>query len=352
MGDFFDKTFYGNTVLEWAIALLIILGGAIVAKIFYFILKNVVGALTKKTKTRLDDIILDMVEEPVVLAIILGGVWYALKRLEFPEEADVWIGHAFQFVVTLNIAWMITRLFDALFKEYLVPLAEKSDTDLDDQLLPIVRKGTKLVVWSLAVIVALDNAGYNVGAALAGLGIGGIALAMASKDTVANMFGGLTVLTDGPFKLNDRVRIAGFDGTIKEIGLRSTRLVTLEGRVVTIPNAKFADSAVENVTMEPGRKVVSTIGLTYDMKPEQMRKAMEILKEIAGANEGLDQEKTLVAFSGFGDFSMNLLFIYWIEKDADILDTQTAINLTILDRFVENGLDMAFPTQTVYTKAA
>jgi MscS family membrane protein len=302
MGEFFEKTFYGNTVQEWAIALLIIVGGVIVAKVFYWILKNFVGALTKKTKTRLDDIITDMVEEPVVLAIVLGGIWYAFSRLEFSDLVREWIGHAFQFVVTLNIAWMITRLFDALYKEYLVPLAEKSETDLDDQLLPIVRKGTKLIVWSLAVIVALDNAGYNVGAALAGLGIGGIALAMASKDTV--------------------------------------------------PNAKFADSAVENVSMEPGRKVVSTIGLTYDMKPDQMRKALEILREIADANEGVDNEKTLVAFSGFGDFSMNILFIYWIVKDADILDTQTAVNLAILDRFLEDGLDMAFPTQTVYTKAA
>ena len=202
-----------------------------------------------------------------------------------------------------------------------------------------------------AVILALDTAGYTVGAALAGLGIGGLALAMASKDTVANMFGGLTIFVDQPFKLNDRVKIAGFDGTIIDIGLRSTRLQTLEGRIVTIPNATFSESPVENVTREPSRKVAQTIGLTYDMTSDQMLEAMEVLRSIADDHEGTE-EKIIVSFAGFGDFSMNILFIYYITKDADIVATQTDVNMKVLSTFNDKGLDMAFPTQVVYTKPA
>jgi len=151
--------------------------------------------------------------------------------------------------------------------------------------------------------------------------------------------------------LNDRVKIAGFDGTIIDIGLRSTRLQTLEGRIVTIPNATFSESPVENVTREPSRKVAQTIGLTYDMTSDQMLEAMEVLRSIADDHEGTE-EKIIVSFAGFGDFSMNILFIYYITKDADIVATQTDVNMKVLSTFNDKGLDMAFPTQVVYTKPA
>lgn len=346
MSDILTKTYYGNTVQDWAIALGIMIASIIVAKVAYFVFSRFLKGVAGKTKTNLDDIIIDMIEEPIAVAIVLAGIWYGFKTLNASEAISSVAGNALQFVVILNIAWLLTRVFDALFEEYLVPLADKTETDLDDQILPIVRRGTKVGIWVLGVIIALDNAGYDVGAALAGLGIGGLALAMAGRDTVANVFGGLTVFMDQPFTLNDRVKIAGFDGNIREIGLRSTRLQTLEGRWVTIPNSTFTDSPVENVSREPTRKVVSTLGLTYDMSADQMKKAMEILRELADGHEGINDE-TKVAFSGFGDFSMNILFIYYIVKDADILQTQTDINLAILERFGEAGLDMAFPTQTI-----
>lgn len=204
---------------------------------------------------------------------------------------------------------------------------------------------------AIAFIVAMNNAGYDVGALIAGLGIGGLALAMAAKDTVSNVFGGFTVFTDRPFVINDRVQILDYDGFIREIGVRSTRLQTLAGRMVTIPNATFQDTPVENITAEPTRKVSMEIGLTYDMTPARMRRAIEVLREIADAHDGVNDD-TLVAFTGFGDFAMTILFSYYIVKDADILQTQTDINLAILDRFNAEGLEMAFPTQTIYTQPA
>ncbi len=198
--------------------------------------------------------------------------------------------------------------------------------------------------------MALNNAGYDVAALIAGLGIGGLALAMAAKDTVSNVFGGFTIFTDRPFTLNDRIKVAGYEGYIREIGLRSTRLQTLEGRVVTIPNSRFSDTPVENVTLEPSRKVVLNLGLTYDTSPEQMRRALDILTQIGTQHVELE-DRLLVSFNGFGDFSMNILFIYYIKSGADILGTQTEINLLILDRFNAAGLEFAFPTQTLYTKS-
>jgi len=256
---------------------------------------------------------------------------------------------AFQFLVFISIAWIITRLLDSLCKQYLVPLVEESETDLDDQLLPVVSKGIKVIIWIVAIIMALNNAGYNVGALLAGLGIGGLAFAMAAKDTVSNIFGGFTIFTDKPFKLGDRIKISGHDGTVEEIGIRSTRIRTVAGRIVTIPNSKFSHNPVENISAEPSRKIVLNLGLTYDTTPQKMQKAMKILESIAKKNKNLE-EKVLISFNHFGDFSLGILFIYYIKDGRDKLQTQTDINMNILTQFNENKLDFAFPSQTIYTK--
>jgi len=245
---------------------------------------------------------------------------------------------------------MLARLWDSVVRGVLAPLAAKTESDLDEQLLPIAGRGGKGGIWILGVIVALNNAGYDVAALIAGLGIGGLALAMAAKDTVSNVFGGFTIFTDRPFALGDRIVISGFDGTVSEIGIRSTRIRKLDGREVTVPNSLFADSPVENVTREPSRKVVLNLGLTYDTKPEQMRRAMDILGEIAETqSESLVGDKTAIGFNAFGDFAMNVLFVYYIAPGGDILGTQTRINTQILERFNAEGLEFAFPTQTVYT---
>jgi MscS family membrane protein len=138
---------------------------------------------------------------------------------------------------------------------------------------------------------------------------------------------------------------------VKEVGVRSTRLQTLEGRIVTIPNSKFAGSSVENITREPSRKIVLNLGLTYDTTPEKMQQAMELLKQI-GDNNSNTEDKVIISFNGFGDFAMNIMFIYYIRPEADIPNTQTEINMEILRKFNENGLEFAFPTQTIYTIGA
>ena len=345
---FFSKSFYGNTIGEWTTALLIIVAALVIGKALYWVCSAVLRRATRGTKTRVDDIVLDMIEEPIIFAIAVAGIWYGLGRLELPESVEGWIWNGIQFLIVLSVTWLIARLLNSLFSLLLAPLAEKSENDLDDQLLPIVRKGTTFTVWALGIIVALNNAGYDVAAVLAGLGSGGIALAMAAKDTVSNVFGGFTIFTDRPFKINDRIKVGGFDGNVSEIGIRSTRLRTLAGTLVTIPNSTFSDTAVENVSEEPCRKVSLNLGLTYDTAPEGIEQAMELLREIASSHPNLE-EKVVIGFNQFGDFALNIMMIYYIKSGADIVVTQTEINMEILRRFSARNLEFAFPTQTLYT---
>jgi len=347
MKDFLVKEFHHNTVGEWAISLLIILSAVVAGKIIYWFFGNIVKKITSKTKTKIDDIIIDMIEEPIVLAITILGLWIGLHRLDFTENWYNWMGKVYHILITINVTWLIARLIDALIEEYVVPLAKKTESDFDDQIIPIIKKGLRSVIWILGIIIALNNAGYDVTALIASLGIGGLALAMAAKDSVANIFGGVMVFTDKPFKVGDRIKINGFDGVIEEVGIRASRMRTLEGRLVTIPNAQFTGNMVENITAEPTRKVVLNLGLTYNTTSQQMEEAIALLKEIAAVNTDIE-ENISVAFNNFGDFSLGILFIYYIKKESDILNTQTAMNLEILRKFNEHGLEMAFPTQTIY----
>ncbi|MEM7564508.1 MAG: mechanosensitive ion channel family protein [Pseudomonadota bacterium] len=346
MENLLTETYYNNTVQEWIIGLGIIVGAVILGRAIYWVFSKIVRLFTRRSRTKLDDIVVDMVEEPVVFMIIASGIWFGLNTLTFPDRMQQAIGNSYHVIVAMLVGWLLTRLFDALYREYLIPLVENSETDLDDQLAPIISKGVKAIIWSLAFIIGMNNAGYDVAALIAGLGIGGLALAMAAKDTVSNIFGGFTIFTDKPFNIGDRIKVSGFDGSVSEIGLRSTRLKTLDGRIVTIPNSTFADSAVENVSWEPSRKVVLNLGLVYDTTPDQMELAMRLLKEIADQHESTEED-TWIAFNAFGDFALNICFIYYIRKNEDIGATQSEINLAILRRFNENKLEMAFPTQTL-----
>ncbi len=351
MSEFFSKSFYGNTIGDWTIAIAIIVGGYIVSKIAYWIIGNLIKKAAKKTKTRLDDILVETLERPILLAIIIAGMWYGVFYLNLSVETEKFMVQVFYFAITFNIAWLFVRIIDGIIVNYLEPLVQKTENDLDDQLLPLIRKSIKIAIWVIAVIVGLNNAGYNVGALLAGLGIGGIALAMAAKDTVANLFGGVTIFTDRPFMTGDRVIADGYDGKVEEIGFRSTKLRTMAGRIVTIPNVTFTAQSIENISSEPARRMPVKLGLTYDTTPEQMTEAKKILKDIVEANQDLVEENYVAAFDGFGDFSLNLMFVYYISKGSDYWLAVDTMNSEILKRFNKAGLDFAFPTQTILTKA-
>jgi len=355
--EFLEKIYYHNTVLQWAIALGIILGGVIFAKILYWFTSTIIKKITAKTKTKLDDLLVDKLEKPIIFIVIIAAYYWAISYLNFPTDAvgktnglENLLFKLSTFALVINITWMISRILDAVVEEYVVPIAEKSESDFDDQVLPILRKGIRAIIWIMGIIIGMDNLGIDITAMIAGLGIGGLALALAAQDMVKNIFGGIMIFLDKPFKIGERIQIDGFDGTVEEVGLRSTRVRTLEGRLLIINNSTFSDNTVVNVSAEHTRKVVLNLGMTYDTTPKQMQQSMDILKEIVIAHPAIETEDASIGFNAYGDFALGILFIYRIKKEGDILQTQTEINLEILKRFNAEGLEFAFPTQTIFKK--
>ncbi len=347
--DVLQNTFLGNTLEHWLFALAWAIGGIIVARILYKVVGGLARRITSKTSTNLDNLIVDKLEEPLVLALTIIALRTGYGELTFGDGVDSFVDAAMKVAYALNITWGIARLVDAVIMNFFVPYTLSKESAMMDQFGPILRKGLRSGIWIFGLIMALNNAGYDVGALIAGVGIGGLAMAMAAKDFVANIFGGITVFVDKPFQVGDRVQIGGYDGTIEEIGIRSTRLRTLAGRLVIIPNFKFTDSFVENVTIEPSRKMSLTLGLTYDTTPERVEEAMDILRQIIEGRSATIEPNPTIWFESFGDFSLNIKMIYYINKEGHVAHDPGAIHLEILKRFNAAGLDFAFPTQTLLT---
>jgi len=346
-GDFFQQRLYGDTFQDWIISVGILLGSILLGKLLYWFSGKILKKLTAKTKSNLDDIIIDMLEEPMFAAIILAGFWFGIDRLHLNPSIDKGVSVTYKVLVVLNITWFAARLINSLIREYLIPLSEKDSNKLDEHMVSIIQKALAVFIWVFGGVMALNNAGVNVGALLAGLGIGGLAFALAAQDTVKNIFGGITIFTDKPFRIGDLITVDGLTGNVEDIGMRSIRLRTFAGRLITIPNYKTVDSNVENITLEPSRRVELKLGMVYNTNPEQMQLAMDLLNELPMTITQLE-DKMQVYFSNYGEHALTITCYYFIKKDGDIPGTQSAVNLEVLKRFNVNKLEFAFPTQTIY----
>lgn len=337
-----EREIWGNTLENWGISILIIIGAVIVAKLVSLFFKRVVKTFTRKTSNHLDDIIYDSVESPILFGIILIGIWIAIHRLVYPDSFVNAVDSAYKILIVLNITWLFARLIGNLLEVY---WGNKSHTQ---RMMPIVKRTLLVFIWIIGLVMALSNVGVNIGALLGTLGIGGIAFALAAQDTVKNIFGAFTILTDKPFTIGDTVKIDNFEGTIVDIGVRSTKMRDYDKRIITFPNYKVADASVINITVEPMRRVLMKIGLTYDTTPEKMKEAMSILNGIPSKVQYASPNDLVVNFTDFTDSALVITFIYFIEKEGDIGKTTSDVNMEILTSFNEADLNFAFPTQTIY----
>lgn len=344
--DFLSSQIGQNSLRDWLIALAIVLGSAIVARVLYFVSTRWFKGLAAKAKGQLLHIFVDMLEEPLALGLVIFGFFYAQRRLSFGSTVDATFGKIIAFAFILDLTWAVARLFDTLVQEYLVPRVQKSDSKLDDQLLPIIRKVSSILIWLVGGVLAISDAGYNVGTIIAGLGIGGLAFAFAAQETIANLFGGVTIFVDAPFRMGDRIKVNGFDGWVREIGLRTSKLETLDGRRLTIPNSAFSKSVIENVSSEPATKIVENLGLALSSPVSKVEEALALLKAIIAEDPEVEDTSTAF-FADFSESSLSLCLVLWISKGADLAVVRSRVNLAVLGAFSKAGIELALPTRLV-----
>lgn len=250
-----SSLFLGNSVREYVIFLGILAFGVLLGKAVSWVLQNVIRVFAKRTKNKIDDVLIDVVEGPFVLAVFIITLWLAQRVLVLSPAMQSFYGEMITVLIMVNLGWVLLRFLDSVIEHYLIPYAEASETDLDDILVPILRTIAKVLVIITLLIMVFSHFGFNVAGLIAGLGIGGVAIAFAAKDIISNVFGGVSVIADKPFKIGDTIKFGDKTGVVKEIGIRTTRLVSAEGTLLIIPNAKFTDGIIENISAKDPKPV-------------------------------------------------------------------------------------------------
>lgn len=341
-----ENELWGNTIENWGISILIILGAIIIVKLLSLLGKKVIKPFVTGTDNHLDDVIFYSLEAPVKFAIILLGIWIAIHRLVYPDSFVKVVDNAYSILIVLDITWFFGRLFSSLLQVYW----GKQSNGQANKMMPIIKRTILVIVWLIGIVMALSNVGVNISALLGTLGIGGIAFALAAQDTVKNVFGAFAILTDKPFSIGDTIRVDSYEGTVVDVGVRSTKIMNYDKRIITFPNYKITDTSIVNISSEPMRRVVLNLGLTYDTTSEKMKEALELLKSIPKRVENVSSNPSdiVAVFTEYSDSALVIMYIYFIEKQGDILGVTSNMNMEILAAFNKAGLNLAFPTRTVY----
>jgi MscS family membrane protein len=352
----------GNAVWRFGLILIGIIITMTVGKIVQFIIRARVSRLKSKGQLTVVARIVESLEKPIYVAIFAVGLGLCKNFLYFDDESGIttfvstgWTTVA-RVVGAVAVAYALYRLVDVV-EYYLSVFVSKTESKLDDMLVPVVRKSMRLTIFIIAVlfVIELTVGMEHVKSVIIGAGVGGIAIALAAKDTIANFFGSITIFADRPFQIDELVRIGDHYGSVVEVGFRSTRIRTLQGHLVTIPNSTVVSANIENVGRRPYIRRTSNITITYDTGCEKTQKAVEIIKDVLAKVpevNAVEDQPPRVYFSEFNDCSLNIYMTYW-TKPADwwlYNEVNERVNLEIMKRFEEAKIEFAFPTQTVYLK--
>ncbi len=338
--------------VRWAVAAGLLLATVVVHRYALKWLHGLTRNITARTKTQLDDTLLEAAEKPLGWLILLLGVWGAIVVINPPSDVLPLLQIAERVGRMLSIVligWFLWRLIDG-FAIYASSRAKQTDSSLDDQLVPFISKTLKLFLVVTGILVVAQNMGYSISGLIASLGIGGIAVAMAAKDTIANLFGSVMLLIDRPFVVGDWIKTSQFEGVVEEIGFRSTRIRTFARTLVNVPNSMLANMVIDNIDARSKRRIKMRIGITYDTTPEQMQQAIAGIERILASHPGVDKDFYLVKFDNFEDSALSI-FLYYFSQSKDwatYLQVRQEVNMQIMQLLDELGLAFAFPSRSLY----
>lgn len=338
----------------WEVVLALItfgvtLGIVLVVNVFF---QRVVSIFTRRTRTTLDDHLVAAVRVPVVELILVVGAYLSLLHIDFLDPYQPYIRNATIVLVIFGVASLVNRVLGALMTWYGQEMATRTKTDIDEKLLPILRRIAFVVVWGVAVVIVLDRLHINISPLVAGLGISGLAVALALQPTLSNFFAGTYILTDASIRPGDFIQLdSGVMGTVREIGWRTTKIQTPENNVVIIPNNKLADSVVTNF-FQPDKEmnVVVSCGVAYESDLERVeRVALEVAEQVQKSHPNAVPTWTpIFRFREFGDSNVNFIVVLRaIDRGSTFALVHEFIK-ALHRRFAQEGIVINYPARTLY----
>jgi small-conductance mechanosensitive channel len=343
-----DQIFWGNTMRAWtaaaALAVAVWLGLWVLKRFLIYQLRRIAG----RTSTQIDDLVLDLLVRVRPLVLILLGLYAGSFVLDLPETRVRLLRSLAVLAILLQAAFWGNRLISYWLSEF---VRKRGEVDAAGRTtISTLSFVGRIALWATLLLLALDNLGVKVTGLITGLGIGGIAVALAAQELLKDLFASLVIALDKPFLIGDMVQVGDLQGTVEQIGIKTTRVRSLSGEQLVFPNSDIVNSRLRNFGRMEERRVLLNLGLVYQTPPELVERATRLVRETIEANDGVRFDRS--HFKAFGDSALVLEAVYFVQT-ADYLasmDLQQSINLEIFRRFAAEGIEFAYPTQKVFVQ--
>ena len=346
--------FLGNSIKDYIYFFGIILIGLIFKKLISKYLSNILYKVVRKKDNNVGiDKFDELLTKPIGFFIVLCFIYFGASYVSYPSFIDENFQSIFSKIFSLFLIYAIYKIFVKVIDYIgliLKQRAAETENKMDDQLIPFAIEIGRILVVIFALFFILGNVfDINITALATGLGIGGIAIAMASKESLENLLGSFTIFFDRPFTVGDVVKVGTVTGLVEKVGFRSTRIKTFDKSVVTVPNKKMIDAELDNLGLRPVRRVKFHIGLTYDTSTEQIKNIVSDIQEMINNHEKTNEEGK-VRFQEFGASSLDIMVLYYVNspKWEDLIDVKEDVNYKIMDIVKKHNSDFAFPSTSVY----
>ncbi len=343
MSNIFNRII-GNDYLKFLFIFVISILLAFIAKM---VLRQVLKPLTKKTKTKIDDLIVKSVSSIIFYVVVILGFKIGIQHFDFGTEIYSSLVNS---LFILIVVVMVLRIVTNFSKHWLEEWASQTESTADDRLIPLVAKIIKTVTIILGVFFIFDTWDINLSPLLATAGIAGIAIGFAVRDSLANILGGIQLVLDKTFKVGDKIELgSGEMGVVLDIGIRSTKLKTYDNEVIFIPNGILANTRIKNFTVpDLSIRVNVNFGVEYGSDPEQVRNV--VLDAIKKVDTVIEEPEPAVHFMNMSDFSLDFIARVWVQDYNDAYATKLKVTDEIYNALNKAGIGIPFPTRTVYTK--
>lgn len=347
--DFLNQVFLGTPLYKWAIALFIFMLFLFFRKLFTVIIVKSIRAFVSKTKTKIDDKVLLMIESPLRFLFVVIGLWIAIDILGI--QADI-AQHTIRSFFIILVFWIFYNGIN-VFTNDIYEFSRKFGKELSKEIGSFLIKSAKVFTIIIAALAVLQEWGINVTALIASLGIGGLAIALAAKDTAANLFGGLTILADKSLKIGEWVKVGEVEGIVEDLGMRTTKIRTFEKSLITVPNQYIANNPIENFSRRNIRRIKMTIGIVYETPSSVIRKIVQDIKNMLQNHPDVAKDQSIVVyFDEFGDSSLNIFILFFANTSnwLEYVKIKEDINLKIMEIVEKNGSSFAFPSRSIYVE--
>ncbi len=334
---------------KYFVSLAILIIFFVISKLFVYFTERIILALTRKTKTELDDLIVRKTSWPISILLIIIGIKLATLPLLLTGRLDYLTHTILNSLIIIDVTYMIIVIGNIIIDSWAKKFADKTKSTIDDSLLPLAHKFLKMFIVLISLSFILNEWDINIAPYLASLGIVGVVLGFAMQDSLKNIFGGVSLILDKNIKVGDVIKLGNDVGSVEDIGLRSTKIKTIKNEMLIVPNGSLANATLVNLALpDPTIRLILNFGVEYGSAPEKVKKI--VLEAINKLDHIMKEPKAEIYFSKMGDFALEFRLQVWIKNFKDTLKAEDQINTAIYETLNKHKIGIPFPTRTVYMR--